>query len=474
MKTIDLKAGKPIVFQYQFAENALFVIASPPEADLKASKDMGKRWLIIADDFTGGADTGVKFSQNGLKTHLVTYAGGRGFPFAQHARCDALVINTDSRALQSAAANNVLSDLLKHFDRAGFPLIYKKIDSTARGNIGVEIDAILAQTKIPLAFLTPALPKQGRTVSGGVLMVSGRPLSATEIARDAVSPVTESRLVSLIQRQSSNQVGFIGLSDFSSGPAPLAAAVERERQKGARIIIFDAVEQSDLARIAEAALKMSDVPLLVGSGGLAEEVGRKISPGEKRGLSPKLQGREFFRRVFIVSGSASRVTHTQLERIGKNAAVRCFEMDPSFFLSDIGKRREMEESLSTAAARALLAGHCMVKVSAERIPETLPDLSPSHAEIVSRLGSVVASVLKNREIPREGLALVLTGGETAISILNALGIEGVEIEREILNGIVLSRPAGESWENVAVVTKAGGFGKEDALVNILEILSPQR
>jgi D-threonate/D-erythronate kinase len=432
---------------------------------------MGKRWLIISDDFTGGADTGVKFSQNGLQTHLVTCAAGQSFPFARYTACDALVINTDSRALQPAAAYNVLSDLLKTFDRAIFPLMYKKIDSTARGNIGVEIDAVLARTKIPLAFLTPALPKQGRTVSDGVLMVSGRPLSATEIARDAVSPVTESRLVPLIQRQSSNQVGFIGLSDISSGPAPLAAAVERQREKGARIIIFDAVAQSDLARIAEAALKMPDVPLLVGSGGLAEEVAAKISPGAQRSPSAEVQGRESFRRVFIISGSASMVTHTQLERIGRNAAVRCFEMDRSFFLSDIGKRRKMEEALSSAASGALLAGHCMIKVCAERIPETLPDLSASHAEIVSRVGSVVASVLKNRKIPRKGLALVLTGGETAIGILNALGIEGVEIGREILNGIVLSRPAGESWGNVAVVTKAGGFGKEDALENILEILS---
>lgn len=432
---------------------------------------MGQRWLIISDDLTGGADTGVKFCQNGLKTLLVTYRGGRRIDFAQYAAADALVINTDSRALPPASASALIGELLETYDRAIFPVIYKKIDSTLRGNIGPETDAILRAAKIPLAFLTPALPRQGRILSGGIMTIGGRPLALTEFARDAVSPVTESHIGRLIQRQSSNQVGLIEHADVSSGSVHLTAAIEREQLSGSRIVIFDAVRQSDLARIAEAAMNMADIPLLVGSGGLAEEVARNVSLAGEPGAEPQPRRRGPFKHIFIVSGSASGVTHEQLKRLEKDAGVPCFEMGRSFFLTGGTENPEAGDSFSSRAAAALIAGRCAVKIGPERLPETSPDLSPMHAEIIKRLGSMVISVLKNRELDPKGIALVLTGGETAMGVLNALGVDGVEIEREILDGIVMSRPAGKPWEDLTVVTKAGGFGKEDALEKILEILS---
>ena len=48
--------------------------------------------------------------------------------------------------------------------KAGIPAVYKKIDSTFRGNIAAELDAALDVFPVPLAVLTPAFPPAGRSV----------------------------------------------------------------------------------------------------------------------------------------------------------------------------------------------------------------------------------------------------------------------------------------------------------------------
>jgi uncharacterized protein YgbK (DUF1537 family) len=67
------------------------------------------------------------------------------------------------------------------------------------------------------------------------------------------------------------------------------------------------------------------------------------------------------------------------------------------------------------------------------------------------------------------LAIILTGGDTAMTVFNFLGGEGIEIEDEILEGIVMSRLIGGGWNGLTVITKAGAFGREDALVKIMDL-----
>ena len=57
----------------------------------------------------------------------------------------------------------------------GTPL-FKKIDSTLRGAVGEEIRAAAAGRGT--IIIAPAVPTQGRTVSGGQVFVHGVPLGA--------------------------------------------------------------------------------------------------------------------------------------------------------------------------------------------------------------------------------------------------------------------------------------------------------
>ena len=62
---------------------------------------------------------------------------------------------------------------------------------------------------------------------------------------------------------------------------------------------------------------------------------------------------------------------------------------------------------------------------------------------------------------------MLTGGDTARTVLERLGIERLQVIGELEPGICLSR---QDSGGPAIVTKAGGFGDRHSLVRVLRYL----
>jgi uncharacterized protein YgbK (DUF1537 family) len=432
---------------------------------------MPRRCLLIADDLTGGADTGAQFAKRGLSTLLISFKEGSHIDFSQFRERDVLVVNTDSRGLNPDKAFSLVSGLLQSYDRELFPIIYKKIDSTLRGNIGYETDAILEETNISMGFMTPSFPEQERTVVDGVLMVRGKPLSLTEASSDAAAPVRESCVYKLVEQQSRHKVGWIDLAHVASGGKELREAVGKEQDKGNQILIFDAVQRRDLTHIADVAFGMDEKPLFIGSAGLAQEVAKKLSPSKIKPTShfPQKGGKPF-QHIFIISGSASGVTHEQLKRVEQGKRIASFQLGKSFLITDRENEQREEKNFSSSIGSSLAQGHVILKTCSERLlPGDSRDL-PIHLEIPKCLGRIAMSVLKESKVDVGELALVLTGGDTAMSVFNALGGDGVEIEGEILDGIVLGHLIGGNWNGLTVVTKAGAFGRKNALEEIVGIL----
>ena len=425
-----------------------------------------QRCLLIADDLTGGADAGAQFAKRGLKTLLVPFRGESSVPLAARPAQDVLVINTITRGLPPAEAFDILSGLLKSFDPKRFPILYKKIDSTLRGNIGSEIDAILRKTALPLCFLAPSYPEQGRTLVGGIMMVGDKPLALTEAARDAASPVQESHICKLLANQTSLSIGTIDLTHVASGKEALRRVVEREQRAGCRIIIFDAVSRQDLATIAEVALSMETIPLLAGSAGLAGEVARILVPGKVK-IGPERQ--RTFRHVLIIGGSASAVTHTQLQRL-QDGGLPSFELSRDLVSGDGQAGTEGRRKLARLLGSALVGGSVIFRTFTERWTGN----GNGGADIPQRIAGVMADVtlaaLREARVDADLLALILTGGDTAMGVLQLLDDEGIELEEELLEGIVRGNLRGGPWDGLTIVTKAGAFGKEDALVRIVERL----
>jgi uncharacterized protein YgbK (DUF1537 family) len=77
----------------------------------------------------------------------------------------------------------------------------------------------------------------------------------------------------------------------------------------------------------------------------------------------------------------------------------------------------------------------------------------------SLMGNLALRVLEGAKIS----GLFLSGGDTAISCFEHAGALGSRIITEIAAGIPLMRLTGGRYEGLKVVTKAGAFGKEDAV-----------
>jgi uncharacterized protein YgbK (DUF1537 family) len=60
--------------------------------------------------------------------------------------------------------------------------------------------------------------------------------------------------------------------------------------------------------------------------------------------------------------------------------------------------------------------------------------------------------------------VVLTGGETALAVLRALGARHLELDGAPASGLALGRLVVQEASSLPVLTKAGGFGPPDLFV----------
>src|SRR5919202_3899966 len=89
---------------------------------------------VIADDLTGAADTGVQLVRAGYRSAVFFRASE-----VPGGNLDAVAFDTDSRAMPAGfAAKRVLEAARAS---RGARLVYKKLDSTLRGNVAAELAA---------------------------------------------------------------------------------------------------------------------------------------------------------------------------------------------------------------------------------------------------------------------------------------------------------------------------------------------
>lgn len=421
-----------------------------------------KPCLVVADDLTGAADTGVQFAIRGRDACLISPEGDRPIDFSRYRTRDVLVVNTRSRGLDAGRASDRIALLLRDGRPDGFRLAYKKIDSTLRGNIGAEIDSLMDATGSSVGFVAPSLPEQHRSVEGGILRVDGKPLALTEAARDAVTPIHESRVPELLRAQSRRKVVWIGLDQVGSTVDALHAEVMRHGSSGNGVlIVFDAATRADLRNIAEAGFRMPQHPLWIGSAGLAGEVAGMLSSDAGRRPSPF--GDAGSMRILWVCGSASGVTHGQIRYLEERGSVAAFELYAGMGSTPSGQ----DAVLRTAErmGRALGQGHVLLKPPHARLEPR--DDAPVQTRITEDLGLMTRHALAASGLPVGSLVLVAAGGDTAAAVLQALGAEELRILGQALDGIVVSRLAGGPYDGLRIITKAGAFGQEDAFEKII-------
>jgi uncharacterized protein YgbK (DUF1537 family) len=157
---------------------------------LKPSSANAQDWVFaIADDLTGALEVGACFPGSIVSTNRLV-SGTPGAP--------ALVIDTETRHLPAGEAAAVVYETVLSALPFHPRLIYKKTDSTLRGNIAAEFGALLKAMPDREIVYAPAYPQMGRTVKEGRLLVHGLPVHQTAFALDTLNPVLTSNIRALM------------------------------------------------------------------------------------------------------------------------------------------------------------------------------------------------------------------------------------------------------------------------------------
>ena len=174
----------------------------------------------------------------------------------------------------------------------------------------------------------------------------------------------------------------------------------------------------------------------------------------------------------VVAGSASEVTREQILECENASRVTSVEMNPLACIAG-GDERETElERCRAALLRGVDAGtDIMFHVSStrEEVRATQAAGRERNLEDVQVSGLVTSSLAQvARDVFDAGSlrGVILTGGDTAKAVCEALGAKAIQMIRDVEPGIPLGLLLGA--RELLVVTKAGGFGSRNALVASME------
>lgn len=416
--------------------------------------------LMTADDFTGALDSGVQLSKQGCMARVLS-EGRQEFVTEQLCRKDAgstepvLVIDTQSRHLSKEDAASRVARHMAAAAKAGVPVLYKKTDSTLRGNVGAELEgALLASGREKLVFV-PAYPRLGRTVAGGIVRLNGELLERTDVAKDPFTPVCSSDLRQILSSQTRLEIECVNVAE-------LAAALTKP---GRRILCVDGTCDGDLERAAEILSPWRDKVVFAGCAGFAEHL-----PGM---LSVHSTAREEYSHatsMLLVCGSVNGVSLEQMDCAEQNGISSILVQDDVLLDGDYLSSPKGQEFCARVAdtlrtQKLLILRTARSREDVNRVRQEAyrrgMDEKKLHLQIADNLSGFAAAVTV-RFFPD---VLAVFGGDTLAALVARLGGGGISPQFEVLPGTVLST-MNIHGKPCMILSKSGSFGERDAVLQL--------
>jgi uncharacterized protein YgbK (DUF1537 family) len=406
----------------------------------------------IADDLTGATDLALMLAREGLRTVQTIGIPGADLDLSD---ADAVVVALKSRTIPAQEAIEQSLTSAEALRKAGAQHLFFKycstFDSTDEGNIGPVTEALLECTKSDFTLACPAFPANGRTVYKGHLFVNGVPLHESSMKDHPLTPMQDSNLVRVLQRQTRLSVGLVAFEDVEAGPDAIRSAFAREKAAGHQVVIVDALTDTHLRAIGLAAAGM---PLITGGSGVAMGL-----PAAYRGdaaPAPSLHSDGFAApagREIILAGSCSSATRQQVETAIRNG-IPALRLDPMALASG-------EATAKTALAwlDAQPADYPIL-IYSTATPEEVQDVQRRLGRM--NAGEIVESTLAQiaQALPGLGFTrLIVAGGETSGAVVKALSVNALTIGPEIDPGVPWTRSL--AGADLALALKSGNFGAPD-------------
>lgn len=418
------------------------------------------RVLIIADDLTGANDSVVRFAELGAKS-VTIFNLNHNFKELPY---QAVAFTVNSRGVTPKEAYRLNRVALRDLKLTNEDMLYKKIDSALRGNIGVEIDAILDEVSPKAVLVAPALPQNGRVTKGGYQLIDGIPVHKTEMANDPVTPVLESHLPTLLAATSSHRVGYLPLESIRAGLAKSVEIVLNLIAQGCRLIVADAVETSDLDLLAKLCTENSKI-VPCGSAGFAGALARHLFPLQPE-ESLQSDNEPVSGIIAAIIGSKSRNASLQIEQ-ALSGLVWLEEIVVNRMAIVLPELRLKEvQNVIKLTEQGIARGKRGVIVRFDKKQGTGFN-SLNAMDLAVGLGTVARNLAERFKIA----AFYLSGGDIAIQTVTEIGGWGMKIMTQLEPGVSSGMILGGPFEGLKIITKAGSFGDPGTLARILRTIN---
>ena len=423
--------------------------------------------VIIADDLTGANATSVLLVRQGFKA--VTFLNLDKYNAEEHKDLNVVSISTDSRGVERDTAYQRVKDVVDFFKEEEVSLFAKRIDSTLRGNIGVEISAILDNLDDDtMAIVVPSFPSSGRVCIGGYLMVNQLPLEKTDVAKDPKTPIFTSSVVQLIGAQTDYKIGFIELDKVLKGIDSIESSIISEKEKGSRVIVIDATSDDDILKIARAIKNTGIKTISVDPGpftaALAEEYLEIPSggPGQK---------------VMLTVGSVSNLTRKQLDEVRMKYSPLFVNVSALKLIYDESRQDEINKVVGKLV-KDVLDYDVIGVITTSKEDEVLDlhriarELEISEDDVSQRISDGLAEITTGVLEKTDSLigGLFTSGGDVTVAVCKALGSAGIEVKDEVLPLAVYGRITKGPHDNMPIITKGGLIGDDKATIICVEYL----
>lgn len=420
---------------------------------------------IIADDFTGANDSGVQLAKKGLTATVMLDFTEKNI----QSNPDVLIVDTDSRAKTQEEAYEAVEEAASLLFEQGYGHVYKKVDSTLRGNIPAELAALEKVYNPDIIVIAPAFPKMKRTTVSGHHYVNGELITETEFGKDPKTPVTESYLPDMLKKHAEQDPALIDLELLRGEKAPILDFIENALSAGKNWIVCDSEREEDLQLIAEIFTSLQKRIIWTGSGALVEYLPDALK------LTSQSEGRHDgvnVEKTLTISGSLSQVTKKQLLQIRALEQSYFAEIDPVHLVNNTidietiisGIRKNDDKKHIVVYLDSSDQNRQAARQAGEALGLSIKQVGE---RIAKGLGQIANQLVT--DFP-EMNGLILTGGDIAKAACLALGIQEMELHSEVEAGLPFGRLSSKE-KNYWAVTKAGGFGNEQSLVNAIHYMT---
>ena len=413
-----------------------------------------QKYIVIADDLTGSNATCSLFKKIGLRAaSILKLQGDINYDV------DVISYSTASRGLDKEEAYKKVSEAIKILKNKDVLVYNKRIDSTLRGNIGTEINAMLDNLEDDrIAVVIPSYPDSGRIVVNKTMLVNGVLLENSDAGKDPKTPIKTSCVESLIQKGIKYSSTYFTLSDIEQPIEEIVKKIQ-EAIKKSRVLIFDAVNNEDIIKISKAIIH-SDINIVT------------VDPGPfTLYYSKELQKKNHLeKKILMVIGSVTATTKKQIEYILQEEDIFLVKMKVEDFFEKETCLKEIERVI--AYIKKGIASYDLFLVTtspigdekkadlqklAENLNTTVEEISKI---IANTLTETVVKILKETE-KFEGV--YSSGGDITIALLEKLKAIGVEIREEVIPLAAYGRLIGGDFPNLKLVSKGGMVGDEKTI-----------